>query len=193
MARSISLRGYAATSVDRVLEGSGVSRGTFYELFGNRQECLAATHEASLEGLMESISSACAGERRWAARVRAAVYATVEFADRAPDQARLLALDALAADAPTSRQAAVAVDGFAEMLRSGREHHPKAAALPAVTERALVGLVAMAISCRLLEGESPVGLEAQLAYFVLLPYLGAAAAKRMTRPQGGEFSAPGSS
>jgi AcrR family transcriptional regulator len=191
MAHSIARRGYAATSVDRVLEGSGVSRGTFYELFGNRQECLAATQEACLESLMERISAACVGERRWAAKVRAAVYATVEFADQAPDQARLLTLDAIAADAQSSRQALTAVDRFAEMLRPGREHHPKAAELPPVTERALVGSVAITIGCQLLEGGSPAGLEAQLAYLVLAPYTGAAAARRLARPPGGEFSASG--
>jgi AcrR family transcriptional regulator len=191
MARSIALRGYAATSVDRVLEGSGVSRGTFYELFGNRHECLVATHEASLESLMGRISVACAGQRGWAAQVRAGVGAVVEFADRAPDQARLLALDALAADAQSSRRALAVVDQFAEMLRSGREHYPKAAKLPPVTERALVGSIAMAIGCQLLEGQSPAGLEGQLVYLVLTPYLGAAAAKRIARPSGAEFSAPG--
>jgi AcrR family transcriptional regulator len=179
MARSIAVRGYAATTVDRVLEGSGVSRGTFYELFGNRHDCLLAAHEASLELLMERISAACAGEGKWAVQVAAAVHAAVDFADRAPDRARLLVLDAFTADAGSSRQALASFERLARMLRAGRRHHPRAATLPETTERALVGAVATAIGWQLLSGDSPADLEDQLAYFVLAPYLGTAAARRL--------------
>jgi AcrR family transcriptional regulator len=191
MAHSVALRGYAATSVDKILEGSGVSRGTFYQLFANRHECLLAAHDASVEYMTDRVSAACAGEANWERKVRAAIYAAVDFAAQRPDQARLLTLDALAADSEASHRGLAAIDRFAAMLRSGRSHHPKAAALPEVTERALVGSISMTINSRLLSGESPAGLGAQLVYLVLVPYVGPAAAKRTAElPQGGELSAP---
>ncbi|HSK49539.1 MAG TPA: TetR/AcrR family transcriptional regulator [Solirubrobacterales bacterium] len=179
MARSVAERGYAATSVDRILEGSGVSRGTFYELFANRQECLLAAHEAAVAALAERLDVACAGGQPWRERAIAAIGAVVEFAAQEPDLARLLTLDALAADNEASKRGLAALDRFAAMLREGREHYKPAAALPDTTERALVGAVAMTINARLLSGESLAGLEPQLAYLVLVPYVGPAKARQL--------------
>jgi AcrR family transcriptional regulator len=182
MAHSVAVRGYAATTVERVLEASGVSRGTFYEIFANRHECLLAAHDAALECLTSRVSAACRGDRNWGKKVRAAIYASVDFAEQKPDQARLLTLDALAADSQASGRGLAAIDRFAEMLRGGRAKHRQAEALPEITERAMVGSVSMMISSRLLRGESLAGLEPQLVYLVLVPYLGPAAAKRIAEP-----------
>ena len=130
MARSIAVRGYAATTVDRVLEGSGVSRGTFYELFGNRQDCLLAAHETAVDSLGYRVSTACRAEDRWAAGVRAAIGAVVAFAAQQPDLARLLTLDALAADTEASRRGLAAIDRFAAMLRTGRSTTRRPSASP---------------------------------------------------------------
>ncbi len=180
MAHSVATRGYAATSVDRILQGSGVSRGTFYELFGNRHDCLVAAHEASLELVADRVSAACGAERRWAAQVNAGVHAVVDFAEQMPERARLLTLDVLAADREASNRGLAAIERFAAMLRTGREHHPKAVGLPEVTERLIVGSIAMTINLRLLDGESLAGLAPEIAFFALMPYLGAAAARRAT-------------
>jgi AcrR family transcriptional regulator len=191
MAHSVAVRGYAATTVERVLEASGVSRGTFYEIFANRHECLLAAHDVALECLTSRVSAACKDGGDWENRVRAAIYASVDFAEQRPDQARLLTLDALAADGQASDRGLAAIDRFATMLRKGREEHLQAEALPEITERAMVGSVSMTISSRLLRGESLVGLEPQLVYLVLVPYIGPTAARRLSESQkGGEFSAP---
>jgi AcrR family transcriptional regulator len=182
MAHSVAVRGYAATSVNRVLEGSGISRGTFYEIFANRHECLLAAHEAALECLTGRVSAACEAPGVWGRKVRAAIYASVDFAERRPDQARLLTIDALAADGQASDRGLAAIDRFAAMLRTGRTEHSRAEALPEITERTMVGSISMAISSRLLRGESLIGLEPQLVYLVLVPYLGPDAAKRIAEP-----------
>lgn len=179
LARSVAERGYAATSVERILEGSGVSRGTFYELFPNRRACLLAAHEFALANLTDRVGDACAGEEHWAEKARAAVHAVVGFACEQPDQARLLTVDALAADREASSRGLAAMDWFAGMLRAGREHHSRAVGLPDVAERALIGSVSMTISSRLLSGEPVAGLESQLVYLVLVPYVGREEAERL--------------
>lgn len=178
MAESVAIRGYAATSVARVIELAGVSRGTFYEQFENRRECLLAAHDAISESFFAEVTAACSGELPWRDCVTAAIAAVVRFSDCRPEQARLLALDTVAADREAARRALEGAERLAALLRTGREHHPKAAALPDVTERALVGAVASAVNWRLLCGESLDGLEPQLVQLVLTPYLGAAAAAR---------------
>jgi AcrR family transcriptional regulator len=179
LARSVAERGYAATSVERILEGSGVSRGTFYELFPNRRACLLAAHEVALEELSEKIGGACAGQQCWAEKAKAAIHAVIDFASERPDQARLLALDALAADREASSRGLAAMDWFVDLLHAGREHHPRAIGLPEATERALVGSVSMTISSRLISGEPVTGLASQLVYLVLVPYVGREEAERL--------------
>ncbi len=192
MAESVAARGYAATSVERVIELAGVSRATFYEQFGNRRECLLAAHEAIFEHLLDDVSAACSDGTAWRDRVAAGIRAAVEFAVRRPHEARLLVLDTVAADAEAARCALAGAERLAAMLRTGRDHHARAADLPEVTERALVGAVASAVSWRLLSGESLSDLEPQLVQLVLTPYLGTAAAARQAakaeRPLSGELA-----
>jgi AcrR family transcriptional regulator len=176
---SVSQRGYAATSVERILEGAGVSRGTFYQLFDNRQECLLAAHELALEGLTRRLDGACAGEPSWDRKASAAIEAAVDFAAEEPGQARLLILDTLAADSEGSQRGLAAIDRFAGLLRGGRTHHPRAASLPESAERALVGSVSMTIFSRLLSGEPVAELKPQLVYLVLAPYVGRDEAERL--------------
>jgi AcrR family transcriptional regulator len=178
MAESVAARGYAATSVERVIELAGVSRATFYQHFANRRECLLAAHEAIFARFIERVAGACPAEAPWEERASAAIGAALEFATAFPEQARLLALDMIAADRETARRGLVAAERLAAMLRAGRDHHPKATALPEVTERALIGAIAGAVNWRLLSGESLAGLEPQLIYLVLAPYVGTVAATR---------------
>jgi AcrR family transcriptional regulator len=178
MVESVAIRGYAATSVARVIELAGVSRGTFYEQFENRRECLLVAYDTVSRRFLAWVSDACAVERLWEDKVVAAIGAVVEFAVVYPADTRLLTLDALAVDAEAARHGLVAADRLAEMLRSGREHRRSPRELPEVTEQALVGAVASTISWRLLDGESLAGLKPQLIQLVLTPYVGPAAAAR---------------
>jgi AcrR family transcriptional regulator len=178
MAESVAARGYAATSVERVIERAGVSRGTFYAHFTNRRECLLAAHGAIFERFIALVGEECAKQTMWEEKVAAVIGVAVGLAVQAPEEARLLAFDTIAVDGEAARQGLAAAERLAQMLRSGRQHHPQSAELPEVTERALVGAVASAVSWRLLTGESPAGLEPELVHLVLTPYVGAAAAAR---------------
>lgn len=191
MAESVATRGYAATSVARVIELAGVSRASFYEQFENRRECLLAAHDTISRRFFAWVSEACAAERSWEDKVVAAIGAGIEFAVAYPEDTRLLTLDALAVDAEAARHGLVTVDRLAQMLRSGRDRRRSPRELPEVTERALVGAVASTVSWRLLDGESPADLEPQLIQLVLTPYLGPAAAARRAAKVEQRAGAPG--
>lgn len=62
MVELIGLQGYCATSVAHVLEHSGVSRRSFYELFASRSDLLRAAFEDSAAGVIEQIR-ASSGKR----------------------------------------------------------------------------------------------------------------------------------
>jgi AcrR family transcriptional regulator len=190
MAESVAVRGFAATSVERVIEGAGVSRGTFYEHFANRRECLLAAHEEIFEVFISGAAEACAAEEDWRYKVVAVIGEAIELARRAPEQARLLAIGTIAADGEAAMRGLAAADRLAAMLCSGRDRYPKATQLPEVTERVLVGAVASAVNWRLVSGESLADLEPQLVYLVLAPYLGPAAAAGMAARVGERTEQP---
>lgn len=178
MAASVTANGYGASSVERVIERAGVSRGTFYEHFSNRHECLLAAQREALECFLARIAEVCERRGRWADKAADAVALTVALAANSREQARLIALDAIAVDGVAARYGLEAGEQLAVKLRSGRDHHPAAAQLPELTERFLIGAVAGAINWRLLSDESLDGLAPQLIYLVLMPYVGRAGARR---------------
>ena len=137
--------GCSGITVKRVIEAAGVSRSTFYEHFDNAAAALAGAHAETAERLTEAISGRCRPERRWAARVDAAIGATLEFAAAEPALTRLLTLEAAAFE-PALAPAVLAVHGrFAAMLAGGREHS-RAGSPPPIAEAFLVGGISRTIA-----------------------------------------------
>jgi AcrR family transcriptional regulator len=56
-ARILVERGYAAATTNRIAEAAGVSVGTVYEYFANKEEVFGALIERELDGLVEAIAS----------------------------------------------------------------------------------------------------------------------------------------
>ncbi len=178
LADSVAVRGYTATTVEWIINGAGVSRGTFYEHFANRGECLAAAHKEIFERLVACIHEACAGEKAWVDKVAGSIGVAIEFADSFPNETRLLSLDVTATGNATC-QSLAAKERLAEMLYVVRgTPGPDVPGLPGVVEMALVGGVFSVINWLLLRGESLAGLEPQLVYLVLAPYVGSSEAVR---------------
>lgn len=179
-ARALSEHGYAELTVEQVLAEAGVSRTTFYENFDNKRECVLVAHEEAFERLAAELFRACAGESDWPAKVAAGVSATVAFAVGAPEDARLLIVDAVAADPTLVTRVLASNDYLVGLLRSGREQSPEAAALPELTERALIGAASSVIGSRLLSHQADrlPALEQELIQLMLMPYVGTPAARR---------------
>lgn len=180
-ARALATHGYAEFSVKHVIEVAGVSRTTFYANFDNKRDCVLAAHRDVFERLLALILRACAAERDWPLKVRAAIGAVFAFATEAPDEARLLTLDALATDLTIARQVLDSNAHLAALLRDGRRHTRLGDALPDLTEEGLIGAVSAIVGGRLLEGgvEGLDGLQPELVQLVLTPYIGVPEAARV--------------
>jgi AcrR family transcriptional regulator len=180
VAQAVAEEGYAGMNVEHVLVLAGVSRTTFYENFDNKRECVLAAHEQAFSRLSGELVGACAGESEWAAKLVAAIGAAVEFATRAPQEARLLVIDAVAADSVLASRVLASHDFFVGLMRNGREHCPWATELPELTERALVGAVTAVIGARLMSGQVDrlADMQPELVELVLMPYLGVEEARR---------------
>ena len=72
-----------------------VSRRTFYELFGNREECLAAVLEDVVGAIGGEIAAAGFERLAWRERVRGGLWAILSFFDREPALARVCVVQAL--------------------------------------------------------------------------------------------------
>ena len=181
VARALAAHGYAEMSVANILTEAGVSRTTFYENFENKRECVLAAHEEAFDRLSGELFRACAAESEWTAKVVAGVAAGIGFAARAPEEAQLLVVDAVAADPTLASRVLASNDYLVGLLRNGREQCPRAATLPELTERALVGATTSIIGMRLLCGQADQlpDLEPQLVQLLLMPYVGVDEARRV--------------
>ncbi len=179
MAHCIAERGYSATSVQHVIAEAGVSRATFYAYFDNKRDCLIAAHEEAFEQLTARIFRACATQREWPLKVKAAIADSLAFMSEDPERARLLILDALAADLVVARRVLDSNAHLAALLQAGRRHSPDARLQSDVTEEAIVGAISSIASGRLLAGRSLTDLEPQLVTFALAPYIGSREAERV--------------
>jgi AcrR family transcriptional regulator len=127
--------GSARLNTTRVAERAGVSVGTLYQYFPNKQALLFAVLERYLEKLMEALEAACGNHHGETAEAmaEATVKAYLQVKAEAPEVSRALYFIALDLDARGLVDAAIerAEQAIAAMLstaRDGRFADPRAVA-----------------------------------------------------------------
>ncbi len=141
----------------------------------------ADAFEPALGRLQIRVETACASEGEWPARVAAGIRAALGFGAADPAAAQVLTNEAMAGGKEGFARYDRMIDHFAAALRPGRAERPEGDWLPEITEKTMVGGVAMLIAQRLTfdrHNELP-ALAPEAIQFVLTPYLGAADARRV--------------
>jgi AcrR family transcriptional regulator len=179
--------GYTQLSVTRVVTRAGVSRGTFYELFSNREELFLEAFDDAVARIGAAVERRCAREGPWQERVRAGLEATLGLLDQQPALARLCVVEAPRAGTKVLRRRAEILDGFARIVEEGREggRDRPGGGPPPLTAQSLVAGAASVVQERLLTpAAGPLAeLAAPLASMIVFPYRGpAAAARELERP-----------
>ncbi len=177
-------RGAANVTVAHVVERSGVSRRTFYEQFTDREDCFLAAFEQALGFASECVLPAYESQETWRERVRAALSALLVFLDEEPVVGRLLIVESLSGAAGTLERRRQAIARITSAIDGGREE-AKTALPPPLTAEGIVGGVLSVIHARLVEADARplVELLNPLMSMIVLPYLGAAVARReLDRP-----------
>ena len=177
--------GYGGLTVAEVIGRARISRRTFYEIFGDREECFLAAFDAALARVAEPVLAAYAGEGAWRERVAAALAALLEFLDAQPARGRLLVVDALAAGPHALKRRATVIEVLVRAVDEGRAAGRGRDPGPLAAE-AVVGAVLAVLHARLLETQTRPSqplllLAGPLMSAIVLPYLGAAAATRELR------------
>jgi AcrR family transcriptional regulator len=178
MLDSVTDRGAGSVSVADVVERSGVSRRTFYELFDDREDCFFAAFEQALSYASERVVPAYLGEKGWRERVRAGLIALLSFFDQEPQIGRVLIVESLAGGSRTLERRGELVATLTSIVEAGASEAKTA--LPALTGEGIVGGVTAVIQRRLIEEPSTplVELANPLMSMIVLPYLGPNTARR---------------
>ncbi len=174
----VAERGVGGLSVAHIVERSGVSRRTFYDLFEDRRECVAAAFEDALAEVEREVSRACAGESGWRERIRAGVAASLSIFAREPAVARFLVLEAPACGGEVLARRGRVLAQLAVVVDEGRAESRGGGSLPPLTAEGIVGGALAILARALLERGSLLELVNPLMATIVLPYLGAAAARR---------------
>jgi AcrR family transcriptional regulator len=171
--------GYAGMTVERITAAAKVSRSTFYELFADRDACFLAVFEHAVSLARGPAGEAYASERDWREGIRAALACVLVAMQRQPALARVCVIDTLAAGEQVLERRALILDELARVIDRGRGV-PDAHEPAALTAESVVGGVFSVLYSRLLERdhEPLTDLLGSLMSIIVLPYLGAGAARR---------------
>ncbi len=177
--RAVDELGWANTTVADVVARSRVSRRTFYELFANREECLAAMLEDILGAVAGELATAGLEGVEWRERVRRGLWAILAFFDREPVLARVCVVQALSGGPEVLERREEILVRLAGVVDGGRGGARAAQCTP-LTAEGLVGAAFGIVYARLLKGQlRPLTeLLGELMAMIVLPYLGPAAARR---------------
>jgi AcrR family transcriptional regulator len=183
--RTVASAGYNAATITGITEGAGVTTRTFYRYFESVEDCYLAAFDAGVDLLSEPLVEAYTSADDWPLRVRAALAAALDFFAASPELARVLLTEPFVAGPAVSRRYQEQIERLAPFLREGRELSSDAAAFPPTTERGLIGSIASQIGRKASAGEAEQlpALLPDLTQYALSPYLGAAEARRIARPE----------
>jgi AcrR family transcriptional regulator len=176
----VAEEGLESASVGRVCKRAGVSRRTFYDLFEDREACLLAAFDQSVESIAASVLPAYEREAKWGARIRSGLTALLESFDSTPSVARLCVVETPRAGPEVSEHRKRVLDVLTVAIDEGRTESKQSSALSPVGAQGVVGGVLSVIHARLLEAHRQplVELVNPLMGMIVHPYLGAAAARR---------------
>jgi AcrR family transcriptional regulator/DNA-binding MarR family transcriptional regulator len=169
--------GVAEVTVSDIVVRSGVSRRTFYQLFGGRQDCLQAAFEEAVRRAGVSVLPAYEAQGSWAVQMRSGLAALLELLDRQPILGAFGIVDSLGAGEQVLQRRAQVISALVDAVDRGREK-ARSEALTRMTAEGLVAAVLGILHARLLERErSPLrALLPELMSIIVRPYLGASAA-----------------
>ena len=116
--RAVAEKGYAATTIEDIVRGAGVSKKTFYEHFADKLDCFLAAYEAASDELLEHVRAAQDGAGdEWLARTRAGIHAYLRWLAAEPALARVFLIEVAAAGPDALERRERLRDRYAERMR----------------------------------------------------------------------------
>ena len=178
--RTFEELGYARATVAHITARARVSRRTFYELFASRDECLAALIDDLEARVQAEITAQEAEGCSWCERMRVGLGVILASLDREPALARVCIVQASHGGSAVLERRERILAALAGVVDEGRFEHARGAQLSQLTAEGLVGAAFTVVHARLSrrEREPLAALRSELMGLIVLPYLGAGAARR---------------
>jgi AcrR family transcriptional regulator len=175
----VSEVGAECATVTQIVRRAGVSSATFYALFEGRQDCMAAVFEEAVAIATERVCTAYDPHAAWVDRVRASLLALLEFVEEEPELARLCVAHALASPTILTHRGEL-LDRVTRVIAEGHSASGASSSPPPFAAHFVLGGTLGLIHTRLisLDPRSLVELVNPLMSMVVLPYLGAASARK---------------
>jgi AcrR family transcriptional regulator len=176
--------GYEAASVGAICARAGVSRRTYYEIFHNREECLAGILADAEERVLAIMAEAGVSAGPWRERVRTGLWVLLCLVDSEPALARVCLVESQRSSGAVATARERIVRRLTDAIAHGRLETSRGEVVGALTAEALVGATVAVLSSRLADDRGGVReLHGELMSMIVLPYLGSAAARsELTRP-----------
>jgi AcrR family transcriptional regulator len=152
MVASVAERGYEATRVADLVDISGVSSRSFYDLFPDKRACFLAAMEAVIEMAVAYAASSVTKPGSWEERARRGFdeFATMIVAQ--PAAARMCLIDAYVAGPEVLEPLERAIGGFEWLTRETAGQSPERAGMPAEMITAHIGAMQEIARTRLRQG-----------------------------------------
>ena len=111
--------GYADATAEAIAREAGMSKATFYEHFGNKEECIVALFDAATETLLRNMRDAAAQhvDADSATRVRTTLGAFLGTLARYPDESQTLLVEIVGAGPRAMERRDRALDAVAVVHR----------------------------------------------------------------------------
>ncbi len=178
--RAVNEFGYTRTTVGEITGQAHVSRRTFYELFANSEDCLAAMFDEAVARIAAHVAEPGWEELSWLERVRAGLWGVLSFLDREPVLARVCVVQSARGGRQIVERRERVLRSLAVLVDEGREEANAKAECSELTAEGLVGAALSIVHTRLAREDSAplTDLHGELMAMIVLPYLGPAAARK---------------
>jgi AcrR family transcriptional regulator len=173
--------GYERMTVAQITGHARVSRRTFYELFTNREECIAAVLQSAAEQVQSELEAADLAGLAWRERMRRGLWTILCFLDREPGLARVLVVDAQRGSGPVLTERQAIVRGLVARVDEGRAEKQGMGCSDLTAEGVVGATTAIVYQDLARKGRRRQSLRrlfSELLGTILLPYLGPTAARR---------------
>jgi AcrR family transcriptional regulator len=174
--------GFERVTVEQITHRARVSRRTFYELFANREQCLAAALEDAGARVERELAQAGLAGLSWRERMREGLWRILCLLEREPALARMIVIHAAQGNGPVLLARERLLARLVAEVDRGRVEGRCGQQCSALTAEGVLGAVVAILRARLVQGargaERLTALFAELLGAVLLPYEGGAVARR---------------
>ena len=154
MIELVAERGYGAVTVREVVRLAGVSPGTFYEHFADRDACFLRTYGLIVRRSMKQVGAAQKDCHDWRERLELALCAWADGIVREPQAARLALVEAFAGGPAALEQMRRAEGHYQAMIEQSFTGAPDPVPVPPLIVKGIVAGVHRVARAQLLAGRA---------------------------------------